>query len=180
MRESQTYEARARPGARLLFTLLVSMNTLLGEAAMSSESEEADRRAVAQLDIEFQRAVKANNAAAMSRIMHPSMVLILGDGRIETRDQQLIEADEKRVSYEIQDEDPGTKTTRVYGDAAIVTARLHIRGTVSGRAFDRRLWFSDVYIRTKDGWKYALGQASLALPNPTVSGQSDEAAHKPG
>jgi hypothetical protein len=55
---------------------------------------------------------------------------------------------------------------RLYGrDTAIVTARLWLKGvTREGRAFDRRLWFSDTYVRTPEGWRYAFGQASLDLP----------------
>jgi hypothetical protein len=30
--------------------------------------------------------------------------------------------------------------------------------------FDRRLWFTDTYVRTLLGWRYAFGQASLSLP----------------
>jgi hypothetical protein len=62
--------------------------------------------------------------------------------------------------------DEGTQTVRLYGDdTAIVTARLWIKGVRSGNgeAIDFRLWFSDTYVRTPEGWRYAFGQASTAL-----------------
>jgi hypothetical protein len=31
---------------------------------------------------------------------------------------------------------------------------------------DRRVWFSDTYVRTPQGWKYVFGQVSLKLPTP--------------
>jgi ketosteroid isomerase-like protein len=68
------------------------------------------------------------------------------------------------IDYEIQDEEPGTQTVRVIGDTAVVTALLRLKGTQDGAAFDRRLWFSDTYVRTPEGWKYFFGQASLMLP----------------
>jgi hypothetical protein len=52
-----------------------------------------------------------------------------------------------------------------------VTALLRLKGTNEGAPFDRRVWFSDTYVRTPDGWKYFFGQASLRLP--------DEASPKP-
>ena len=58
---------------------------------------------------------------------------------------------------------------RLYGaDTAIVTARLWLKGHYreSGQSFDRTLWFSDTYVRTAEGWRYAFGQSSIALPNP--------------
>jgi ketosteroid isomerase-like protein len=125
---------------------------------------ESDRTEVARLDTEFQGAVKRNDAETMARILHEDMVLILGDGRVNTRAEQLAEARDRIITYEIQDEDPGTQTVRVHSDTAIVTARLRIRGTMGGKTFDRRLWFSDVYVRTPLGWRYLFGQASLHLP----------------
>jgi len=129
-------------------------------------TEEADRGAVAALDTEFQAAVKNNNADVMARILHKDMVLILGDGSVGSRDDQLREARGKLILYEIQDEEPGTRSVRVSGDTAIVTARLRIKGVRRGKAFDRGVWFSDTYIRTPAGWQYFFGQASLPLPDP--------------
>jgi len=68
----------------------------------------------------------------MARILHNDMVLVLGDGRINTRAEQLQEARDRLIEYAIQDEDPGTQTVRVYGDTAVVTARLRIKGHESG------------------------------------------------
>jgi ketosteroid isomerase-like protein len=91
-------------------------------------SLETDGVEVARLDTEFQRAVKRNDAETMTRILHEVMVLILGDGRVNPRAEQLAEARNKIITYEIQDEDPGTQTVRVHRDTAIVAARLRIRG----------------------------------------------------
>ena len=46
----------------------------------------------------------------------------------------------------------------------MVTARLWLKYVARGKAFERRLWFSDTYVRTPKGWRYVLGQASLPLP----------------
>jgi ketosteroid isomerase-like protein len=134
-------------------------------AGFAQASPEDDRRAVAALDTEFQAAVKRHDVATIDRIQHPDMVLVLGDGRIYTKADHLNAAREKKIHYEIQDEEPGTQTVRVFGDTAVVTALLRLKGTNEGVAFDRRVWFSDTYVRTPDGWKYCFGQASLRLPD---------------
>jgi ketosteroid isomerase-like protein len=134
-------------------------------AGFAHASPEEDRRAVAALDTEFQAAVKHHDAATIDRIQHPDMVLVLGDGRVFTKADHVNAAREKKIVYEIQDEEPGTQTVRMLGDTAVVTALLRIKGTSEGVAFDRRLWFSDTYVRTPEGWKYFFGQASLKLPD---------------
>jgi ketosteroid isomerase-like protein len=56
------------------------------------------------------------------------------------------------------------QTVRVWGDTAVITALLWVKGTQDGKPFDYKLWFSDTYVRTSGGWRYAFGQASLPLP----------------
>jgi ketosteroid isomerase-like protein len=131
----------------------------------ASATPEEDRKAVAALDTEFQAAVKRNDAATIERILHDDMILVLGDGRTANKEDHVRAAREQQIRYEIQDEDPGTQVVRVSGNTAVVTARLWIKGVVKdGQPIERRLWFSDTYVRTPSGWKYFFGQASLPLP----------------
>jgi len=130
--------------------------------ALSTPDE--DRAAVAALDTQYQDAVKRNDAETMGRILAEDFVLVLGDGRTFTRGDLLETARSGQIVYQHQDEDAGTQTVRVWGDTAVVTARLWLKGVNDGTTFDRRLWFSDTYIRTPSGWRYAFGQASLPLP----------------
>ncbi len=124
-----------------------------------------DRATIAALDTVYQAAVERNDAAAMAEILHPDMILVVGRGAVFTGEDLLRSAREQEFVYERQVEDEGTQTVRLYGDdTAIVTARLWLKGTGPGGAFDRRLWFSDTYVRTPQGWRYAFGQASLDLP----------------
>lgn len=125
--------------------------------------EDLDRAQVAALDLAFQAAVKRNDADAIDAILHPHYALVLGDGTIVTREELIEEARSGVCDYEIQDEDEGTQTVRLWRDTAVVTARLRIKGTRDGTPFDRTLWFSDTYVRVASGWKYAFAQASLPV-----------------
>ena len=125
--------------------------------------DDIDRAQVAALDLAFQSAVKRNDAETIAAILHPHYALVLGDGTIVGREELIDEARHAVCTYEIQDEDEGTQAVRLWGDTAVVTARLRVKGTRDGAAFDRTLWFSDTYVRTANGWKYAFAQASLPL-----------------
>ena len=144
-----------------LSTLLVA--GLTGIAALAAPH--ADRDAVALIDRNYQEAVKRNDAAAMQKIMHPDFLLVLGDGRRFDREDLLKEARRGRFAYELQDEVPDSQSVMVWGDTAIVTAKLRLKGLDNGQPFDRTLWFSDTYVRTDRGWRYLFGQASLPLPD---------------
>jgi ketosteroid isomerase-like protein len=147
---------------RTATTLVIVALSAVGTSAQSSTEE--DRRAVAALDTAYQAAVKRNDAVTMARILHEDFVLVLGNGKTHTREDLLREARNRETEYERQDEDAGTQTVRLWGDTAVVTARLWLKGTSHGSRFERRLWFSDTYVRTPQGWRYVFGQASLSLP----------------
>ncbi|PYK44606.1 MAG: hypothetical protein DME46_06075 [Verrucomicrobia bacterium] len=121
-----------------------------------------DEKAVAALDIEYQAAVKQNDAATMDRILADDFVLVTGLGKTYTRTDLLDEARSKRMVYEHQED--SARKVRVWGDTAVVTALLWAKGTEDGKAFDYKLWFSDTYVRTPSGWRYVLAQASTRLP----------------
>ena len=151
------FRKEARGAAAALSALLVA-----GAAFASSEE---DRRVVAALDTEYQAAVERNDAETMARILHPDMILVVGRGTVFTREDLLRSARERDYVYERQVEDEGTQIVRLYGaDTAIVTALLWLKGVGPDGPFDRRLWFSDTYVRTPGGWRYAFGQSSLSLP----------------
>lgn len=134
--------------------------------ALAHASPEQDRATVAALDTEYQAAVERNDAETMARILHPEMILVVGRGAVYTREDLLRSARDRDIAYEQQVEDEGTQIVRLYGeDTAVVTARLWLKGvTKEGETFDRRLWFSDTYVRTPEGWRYAFGQSSISLP----------------
>ena len=121
-----------------------------------------DQKIVADLDTQYQRAVKNNDATTMERILANDFVLVTGRGTTLSKADLLKEARARSITYEQQDE--LEQHVRVWGDTAVVTALLWVKGAETGNAFDYKLWFSDTYVRTPGGWKYVLGQASLPLP----------------
>jgi ketosteroid isomerase-like protein len=126
-----------------------------------------DARTIAAIDTQYQAAVESGDWQTMDRILHPDFVLVLGDGVTHPRQRLLDSARNRSVVFEKQVEVPGTQLVRMYGkDTATVTALLWLKGTRNdGRpAFEYKLWFTDTYVRTHDGWRYAFGQASLPLP----------------
>jgi len=133
-------------------------------AGAPARSPEGDAAEVAALDTAYQAAVERNDAATMDRILADDFVLVLGTGAVHTKPELLEEARRQSITWDVQREIDGSQKVRVWGDTAVVTAKLRVKGTRDGKAFDRTLWFSDTYVRTAAGWRYVFGQASLALP----------------
>lgn len=146
----------------LLGTILVgSLLTLVPLVATANSADDATK--VAALDTEYQAAVKNNDAATMDRILADDFVVVIGSGKIYTKADLLQMARTRRVQYEHQED--SDQTVRVWGDTAVVTAKIWLKGIDEGKPFDWHLWFSDTYVRTPAGWRYVHGQASLPLPS---------------
>jgi ketosteroid isomerase-like protein len=124
-----------------------------------------DEKIVAALDTEYQAAVLKKDVAAMDRLLPANFVLVSGKGKVFGKPDLL--AEERRGDLVFTHQEDTQQTVRVWGDTAVVTALLHVAGTDKGQPFDYSLWFSDVYLRTPQGWRYTFGQASIRLPAET-------------
>ena len=132
---------------------------------LSRNLRDQDLLILADLDSQYQEAVKRNDSVTMDRILADDFVLVTGTGKVYTKTDLLEEAKSGRYQYEHQED--SDRIVRVWGDTAVVTAKLWAKGDEDGKPFEYKLWFSDTYARTKEGWKYVLGQASTRLQNPT-------------
>ena len=145
------------------FTATIFAGSLLALIPLGAQGNSAeDAKEVAALDKQYQAAVKVNDAATMGRILADDFVVALGSGKIYTKAELLEMARTNRVRYEHQED--SEQTVRVWGDTAIVTAKLWAKGTDRGEPFEFNVWFSDTYVRTPAGWRYVHGQVSLPLP----------------
>ncbi len=150
------------PRPLALISIIVPLQ--LGTMNKLNASPEEDAKTVAALDTKYQAAVKSNDATTMNQILADDFILVTGRGGVFSRADLIDQARKKEVTYERQDEEPGTQTVRVWGDTVVVTALLWIKSVQGGKPADYKLWFSDTYVRTPTGWRYIFGQASLPLP----------------
>jgi uncharacterized protein DUF4440 len=66
---------------------------------------------------------------------------VTGSGKTYTKADLLEEARSGRIVYEHQED--SAQTVRIWGDTAVVTAKLWEKGTENGKPFDYTVWFSD-------------------------------------
>ena len=70
-------------------------------------------------------------------------------------------ARDPKVAYSHQED--SRQTVRIWGGTAVLTALLWAAGTEDGRPFEYRVWFSDVYVCTPEGWRYSFGEVGARL-----------------
>ena len=143
---------------RSIYFGVSAVAALLTQTASAAD----DKATVAALDTAYQAAVQANDVAGMDRILADDFVLVTGNGKTFNKTDLLDEARAAGNTFEHQQD--SQQSVRVWGDTAVVTALLWVKGRNKDQSFDYKLWFSDVYVRTRGGWRYAFGQASTRMP----------------
>lgn len=120
------------------------------------------RNNVAALDTEFQAAVKRNDVAMVARLLPSDYILVSATGDVQTKADLVNDARQKTYVYAHQED--SQQTVRVWGNTAVLTALLWAEGTTKGKHFDLKIWFSDTYACTSEGWRYVFGQVGSHIP----------------
>ncbi|HEV2746700.1 MAG TPA: nuclear transport factor 2 family protein [Allosphingosinicella sp.] len=125
-------------------------------ALSATPAASASQTAVMRAAREFNSAVAANDTRGIERATADDWRLIDGDGRSIPRAAFL----EVIASGKLRHSGLSTsgESVRVYGNAAIVTANAKSTGTYAGAAFATDEISTDIWIRTKNGWRCVLTQ----------------------
>jgi len=146
---------------KLSVLLFVGTVGFTSGAVRASEAE--DRQTLADLDTKYQKAVEQNDAQTMGEILGDNFVLVEGDGKRSTKADLVNDARSGKTHYVRQDD--SERTVAVFGDTGVVTAKLRAKGIEDGVKVNYSQWFTDVYVRTPNGWRYVYAQSSLSLPS---------------
>ena len=143
--------------ARAVLVVLAAASPPCAQAQCPREAA-----AIIALDRQYQDAVFRNDADAIARLLPEDFALVTGRGTPVGKADLLREARERTAEYQRQHD--SRQSVRFVGDIAVISALLHAKGTQEGKPFDYRLWFSDVYLCTPEGWRYSFAQSSIPLP----------------
>lgn len=171
-----TMVSRLTVFALFVFLLLTTLGCASRSSNQTTESTAPavcpkSEEEIKALDTEYQAAVERNDAEEIRRLLPDNFVLVTGKGNVINKAELVAEARSGEIVYERQDD--SQQTVRFFGDpgsspggtVAVITALLHAKGSEGGQPFEYRLWFSDVYLCTPDGWRYTFAQSSIPLPD---------------
>ena len=115
--------------------------------------DEADLRS---LDRGIVTATVAQDAGWFEKNLTPDYVLTTSRGSMISRADLL--RDLKLVK--IEPYEPSEVVVRIYGDSAVITGRIVQKYSTNGEHIEADLRYTDVWLKTKEGWKNSAGHAS--------------------
>ena len=125
-------------------------------------------------------ALAKNDADAMEKIYNDNYMLVNIDGSVQTKAERLASlrsGDAKYTAFSYSDVNIRVKPE---GDAAVVIAKLTMKGTLKGKPTDGEYRVTQIYGKTKDGWKQISAQATKieAAAEPAKTDEKKTEANK--
>ncbi len=127
---------------------LWSFGTYPGELATRHDED-----TFAALLTDWNEAVVANDPDAIGAFAEPDWVFV-GENGIFKGQQFLQSVAAGRVSHDSMTSE--VHDLRVYGDVAVVIARVRNSGAFEGTAFELDEWSTDVFVRRDDRWRCSV------------------------
>lgn len=148
---------------------------------MAASDNAAAEAEVRKLMDAAQAALAKNDADAMANIYADNYMLVNLDGTVQTKAERLASlrsGDAKYTSFSYSE--PNIRISPG-GDDAVVIAKLSMKGSMRGKPVDGDYRVTQVYSKTKDGWKQISAQATAitaaASTLKTTASNSNTAAN---
>jgi uncharacterized protein (TIGR02246 family) len=122
-------------------------------------------------------ALAKNDADAMDKIYNDNYMLVNIDGSVQTKAERLASLRSGAAKYtEFSYSEPNIRV-KPDGTAAVVIAKLTMKGTLNGKPADGEYRVTQVYGKVEDGsWKQITAQATKIEAGSTPAKADDKAA----
>lgn len=107
-----------------------------------------------------QTALAKNDADAMEKIYADNYMLVNLDGSVQTKAERLAALRSGDAKYTAFSYSEPNIRVNPEGTGAVVIAKLAMKGMMKGKAMDGDYRVTQVYSKTKDGWKQVSAQAT--------------------
>ena len=141
-------------------------NTNNASPAVNPAAVETD---IKKLMTDAAAALSKNDADAMDKIYADNYMLVNIDGSLQTKAERLASLRSGETKYDSFAYDDINVRSNPEGTGAISIARLTMKGTMRGKPVDGTFRVTQVYSKTKDGWKQVSAQATKIEGGPAAA-----------
>lgn len=146
--------------AKILKVSILFAAGLMTAAQAPNQQKEADVRAA---DAELREAIVHADAKTIVRLMAPDCTITHANGKVQTRDQFLEALTSGRAKFAYMDSD--NVSVRLYGDAAVMNARISDKIVFKGQESSGQVQVTSVYVLRNGHW-VNVAEHATALPKP--------------
>jgi ketosteroid isomerase-like protein len=151
---------------KMLRTLSAAAFLALMVPTIGSADDADSEKQVASLSKQFREAAVKGDTKAMDAILADDWMSIGPDGEVVSKAQNTRGFKDGNIDFEAMD--PSEVKVRVYGDAAVVTSRVHVKLKVKGEKVDTHVRVSEFYAKPGGKWQCVSTQVT------NIAGQTGE------
>jgi len=138
---------------------LLAQNPTANELREIAKENEAKQEELINLEKETARAIQWNNGTLFRRIYGDDFVGIMPSGQMKDKAAWISSMENSGIKY--SSFVTSDIRVRMFQDTAVVTCLWSARGTEAGRAFNRQMRVTHVYIYGQRGWQAISSQETL-------------------
>ncbi len=133
--------------------VIILVAAITGSVHAQSGDAAAQSRIVA-LEQLWNQAYKSGDTKALDSILDDAIVLVNDDGSVQTKAEFLasVKSSMSQSNAQQQQVAPESLAVHVFGNVAIATGVMRVKGTENGKSYSRRERFVDTWLKKGGGW----------------------------
>ena len=157
--ESATTNTAAKPA-----NAANGVNTANSGTAVNPAAIEAD---IKKLIADYASSTQKNDADAYANVTSDNFMFVSNDGTVQTKAERIASMKSGSTKYETLRYDDISVRVNAEGNGAVAIAKATVKGTNNGKPIDATVRVTQVWSKTKDGWKLASLHATNIAPEST-------------
>jgi len=117
-----------------------------------AQDEGATKSKIVALEQLWNQAYKSADTKALDAILDEGIVLVNDDGSVQTKAEFLASVKAPQTAAQQQQVSPESLSVRVYGNVAIATGVMRVKGEEGGKSYNRRERFADTWVLKRGNW----------------------------
>ena len=150
---------------KLAYMLVIIVSVTAADVFAQSDSDSAVRSKVIALEQLWNQAYKSGDTKALDSILDEAIVLVNDDGSVQSKAEFLasVKSSAPLSTAQQQQVSPESLSVRVFGDVAIATGVMRVKGFGAGKPYSRRERFVDTWLLKHGTWVCVGTEATPVL-----------------
>jgi len=138
---------------RALIAVIVVCSTAVGGFAQT-DSDASTKSKIVALEQSWNQAYKSGDTKALDAILDDGIVLVNDDGSVQSKEEFLasVKSSTPQPTAQQQQVAPESFSVHVFGNVAIATGVMRVKGVEAGKPYTRRERFVDTWLLKKGTW----------------------------
>ena len=139
---------------KLAWVLMIAVCATAAWVTAQTDTEAATKSKIVALEQLWNQAYKAGDTKALDSILDDTVVLVNDDGSVQTKAEFLasVRTSPPQSSAQQQQVAPESFNVHVFGNVAIATGVMRVKGVENGKAYTRRERFVDTWLLKHGTW----------------------------